>query len=326
MASALVKRLVSVIVVNRDGEEHLADCLESLERQSYRHIEVLVVDNGSSDSSEAMVRKFSCRWEPLGRNIGFAAANNEGARRARGEVLLFVNNDMRFDPALIERLAEPLLQDSTVFATDARQYDWTGEREVHLATTLQPLATAWAVFRHRGLLPRFDLHQAPSSTPCRVVQSSAANMAVNRQKFDALGGFDPRFPIGWEDTDICWRAWLRGWPTVYVPDAVCWHKVGMSAVSESGAWFRYRGTLGGRLLFTLKHLPLEDVLLAWSRTLLGLVTDLARMDLRASRHRAAVLSEFARYAPEAVRERRISYRASGRTPRRHLRDLSGVNL
>lgn len=316
--------LVSVIVINRNGEEHLAECLGSLERQTYRPIEILVVDNGSTDGSQTVVRQFGARWEPLGRNMGFARGNNEGARRARGDILLFVNNDMRFDPTLVGRLVKPLMRGNSVFATDARQFDWAGEREVHLATRLRRLSSAWAAVRGGSLLPRFDLDQFASTVPCRVLQASAANLAVSHEKFEALGGFDARFPIGWEDTDICWRAWLNGWSTIFVPDAVCWHKVGMSAVSRSGAWFRWRGALGGRLLFTMKHLPAEDFVLGWSMVVAALITDIARLDIERARHRAAVLHEFTRYIPATIKERRARYGASGLTPRRHLRFLCAL--
>jgi GT2 family glycosyltransferase len=316
--------LTSVVVINLNGSNYLPDCLSSLVSQTYPHLEILVADNGSIDDSAAVAARYPVRWEPLGRNYGFAAGNNLGAARAKGEIVVFVNNDMRFDPMFIEKLVEPFLNDPSVFSTDARQLDWNGEHQLHLASRLKPISLTAALGRGGGLLPRHDLEQLVVQSTCDVVQACAGNMAVRRAMFEELGGFDIGFPIGWEDTDICWQAWLRGWRTVFVPEAVCWHHVSMSSATAAGSSYRYRGALGGKILFAMKHLPAEDVALTGARVVAGVITELISGRPSSAWRRLRISAEFSRFAPAALRARRRVYAAAGTSPRRHLSRLSAI--
>lgn len=310
----------SVIVLNFNGAAHLPDCLDSLCAQRPDEVEIIVADNGSSDASEEIAARYPVRWHGLGRNHGFARGNNLAAGSASGDVLVFVNNDMRFEPDFLVRLIRPFQRRESLFATDARQLSWAGTRQVHGATSLARLPLASWVTR-AGLLPRHAVHQRAPAESVPVVQACAANMAVRRSMFEDLGGFDGRLPAGWEDTEICWRAWLRGWETIHVPEAVCHHRVGASSREGEGAEVRYRGSLGGRLLFSTKHLPWLDVLLAWGSALGGVPRDLLCGGWSAGRRRLRVLREFLGHVPAVLGERRDLYGGGGPSPRQHLRHL-----
>jgi GT2 family glycosyltransferase len=307
---------VSVIVLNWNGERFLEECLQSLERQDAEGIEVLVADNGSTDRSESIVSKTKARWVPLGMNHGFAKGNNLGAESACGDFLVFVNNDMRFAPDFVRRLVEPMVADPEIFATDARQRDWDDERDLHMATFVRrmPLAGRW-----RGRpLPLLDFAQRHAAEAVVVAQACAGNMAVRREMFSTLAGFDPRLPAGWEDTEICWRSALMGWRTVYVPGALCWHHVGGSSESSAGAQIRLRGTIGGKLLFSTKHLPIEHALLVCLLEAVGPVRELAALRPGRALTRARTVLSFAVLLPALLNERRELYRRLAGTPRGHL--------
>lgn len=99
--------LISVITVNRDGARFLPDLLDSLARQTWPRLEVLVVDNASSDGSAELVRR-RYPWARLvetGANLGFVGGNNAGFAAARGELLALINNDTVVAPDWLERLA-----------------------------------------------------------------------------------------------------------------------------------------------------------------------------------------------------------------------------
>src|ERR1700692_3511280 len=115
---------VSVIIVNWNGAEHLRVCLPSLASQSYKSLEIIVVDNRSSDASAAVANSFGARWLLLETNLGLAPALNRGAAIATGDLLLFVNNDMRFDPGFVAALVEPLQTEPEIFATHGMQFNW----------------------------------------------------------------------------------------------------------------------------------------------------------------------------------------------------------
>lgn len=316
--------LVSAIVLNFNGQDCLADCLSSLVGQSYRPLEVVVADNGSTDDSATIAGAFPVRWLPLASRLDFAHANNLAAQRTNGLVLIFLNNDMRFDPSFVEALVNPLIKDHDIFATDARQFDWSGINEIHAATRLR-IQSLRAVFSTSGsILPRLAIDQIASTATCEVVQACAANMAVRRTMFEQLGGFDRFMPAGLEDTDICWRAWLRGWKTLYVPGAVCWHHVGLASSTEVGNWLRYRGAVGGRLRFAAKHLPLEDALLLWALAFAATPREVVRRGWTGLKQRFSVLIETSRHLPSALVERRRMYTVAGVSPRRHIQRLCAI--
>lgn len=98
----------SVLIVNYNGKPYLEDLLRSLERQTHPSFEILVVDNGSTDGSAALVRQSfpQVRWIEAGENLGFAGGNNLGIREARGEYVALLNNDTVVDPRWLEALVE----------------------------------------------------------------------------------------------------------------------------------------------------------------------------------------------------------------------------
>lgn len=318
--------LVSAVMVNWNGAEHLRVALPSLKRQSYSPLEILVVDNGSSDDSEKVAAQSEIVWIGLPRNLGLAPACNEGARRARGDYLVFLNNDMRFAHDFIDHLVKPLVQDQRLFTTDARQFDWEGTKEIHQATRMRRRSAINSYLRP-GLLPLLDITQEPAGKPVMVSQACAAAMAVRRSMFEQLGGFDERLPVSWEDTEICWRAWLRGWPSVFVPEAVCWHRVGASATDNPrGARARFRGTVGGRLLFASKHLPSAYVLNTWVVSCLGVGKAIVTAQFGEALAKAKVITEYARLLPQLLAERRLLYGEAAVKPAAQLEQMLKIGI
>lgn len=309
--------LVSVIIANWNGAHHLRFCLPSLCAQSHKPLEIIVVDNGSADDSAAVTEEFCAQWLPLSTNLGLAPALNQGARIAEGKFLLFVNNDMRFDPGFVTALLEPLLGDDRVFASDGMQYDWNGTKTVHLATRLTkwpPPATASVEF-----VPSLFFYPQPLAQPTPVFMGSAACMLVRKSAFVKFGGFDDRLPLGYEDVEICWRAGTLGWKIIYVPSAICWHHVGASGRSLEGARFNFRGILMGRLLLATKLLPLRYAFITWIVSAAGLLKDLGRRRWPFAKDRIGVLFEFAVLFPRLLREKSALFRAAGITPEEQLR-------
>jgi len=316
--------LVSIVIVNWNGSHHLRIALPSLSQQSYSPLEVLVVDNGSSDESRQSVEAAQATWIGLPRNIGLAAACNEGSRRARGNYLVFLNNDMRFPRDFISFLTKALIEDENAFATDARQLNWDGTEEIHLATRLRKRTLIGSYLRP-GFLPLLDSIQEPSFDPVPVFQACSAAMAVRRNKFESLNGFDERLPVSWEDTEICWRAWLRGWPTLFVPEAVCWHRVGGSVRDNpGGAEARFRGIVGGRILFASKHLPFSYALHTWLVSFLGIVKDMLGTHFHGASTKMKVMAEYVRALPNLLRERHRLYHSAAITPSGHLHRMLGI--
>jgi GT2 family glycosyltransferase len=302
---------VTAVVANWNGAEDLQECLPTLLSQSYRPLETIVVDNASRDGSAAVAQSFGVRWLGLDRNRGLAGALNQGAEAASGEFVLFLNNDMRFHEKFVERMVAEIVGDPSIFSVDALQYDWEGVNKVHLATSLT--LTCGEKFDD-ALVPGLFIRQRDHSTATPVLMSSAANMLARKSMFRELGGFDERLPIGYEDVELCWRAWIRGWKSVYVPAAICWHRVAWSARSTEGVGIRYRGTVSGRLLTSTKLLPFKYALKTWWFTLAGLARDIVLLRWRRALIRFRALADCVQYLPTLLHERRQLFSTHAPSP------------
>jgi GT2 family glycosyltransferase len=310
------KPKVSVIIVNWNGAKHLRLCLPSLTSQSFKSLEIIVVDNRSSDDSAEVTKSHSARWLLLEQNIGLAPALNRGAAIATGDLLLFVNNDMRFDREFVSELVTALERDREIFATDGMQFNWDGTVRGHLAARLTnvPLRRDSSA----ELVPGLYFYQQEKFVQSQVFMASAACMMVRRVLFERLGGFDDRLPLGYEDVEVCWRAWVHGWKTVYVPSAICWHRVGSSVSSVEGARFAFRGVLKGRLLLATKLLPIRYALRTWFISTAGLAKDISRLRWKFVTDRIAVLLHMAGLVLQLLREKRALFRNARISPEEQL--------
>jgi GT2 family glycosyltransferase len=280
---------VAVVVGNYRGEGLLPDCLASLESQSLVPREVLVVDGSSPDRSVEVAESLGARV--LRReNRGLGHLYNEGARATSAELVLLLNNDVALDERCLELLVNALDADESLFAADPRQVDWEGERDVKARTTLARGRLL------REYIPSLHLDdRVPSSETVPTVSAHGAAMLVRREPMLALGGFDETFFLEWEDLDLCWRAWLRGHGSVYVPDAWLRHRVG-GATASSDLTSRLSSSHHNLLRFALKCLPAGQA----ARVLAG---ELLRLPAH-PRLIAPALARVARELPEILRARR----------------------
>jgi N-acetylglucosaminyl-diphospho-decaprenol L-rhamnosyltransferase len=280
---------VAVVIGNYRGEELLGDCLASVQRQSLPPREVLVVDGASPDRSVEVAEALGTRV--LRReNRGLGYLYNEGARAASSDLVLLLNNDVALDEHCLELLAGALAADESLFAADPRQVEWTGERDVKARTTL---ARGRLLREYIPSLHLDDLVASSETVP--TVSAHGAAMLVRRRLMLELGGFDETFFMEWEDLDLCWRAWLRGHGSVYVPAASLRHRVG-AATSPGDLTRRLSSSHHNLMRFALKCLPAG----AAARVLAG---ELLRLPAH-PRLIAPALVRVARELPEIARQRR----------------------
>jgi len=209
----------SVIVLNYNGRAWLEPCLGALTTQSGApSFEVLLVDNGSSDGSIgfAASRFPSLRIVDNERNLGFAAGNNAAARAARGEILVFLNNDTvpasdwlaRLNFAMLDLPGRALVTSRLVFLDRPETIDSAGDGY---------LRAGGAFKRGHGA------DAAAYAASCEVFGACGAAFAIERQLFERLGGFDDDFFMVYEDVDLSYRARLAGHTCWYAADAVVRH-------------------------------------------------------------------------------------------------------
>ncbi len=220
--------MISVVIVTYDGWPLLRECLRSLQHQSRRPAEVIVVDNGSHDGTrDHLLSQFpDVTLVAAGRNLGFAAGNNLGIARARGGLVVLLNNDTVAEPEFLARLVDPFDRDPRLGSV-ASTMVFSSAPDIIASAGIDVFDNGLALDRGLGL-PR---EACPVEMP--VFGASAGAAAYRRAALDDAGLFPESFFMYLEDVDLAWRLRLRGWDTVHAPAAVVRHDYSASAVEGS---------------------------------------------------------------------------------------------
>ena len=202
---------VSIITVNFNGIRFLEYFFESIKNLHYDNIELIFVDNASTDGSVDYVRQ---NWADIKVidskiNLGFSIANNIAAERASGEYLFFLNNDTKVHPDAILELVKRMSENSALGICGCTMMSYDG-----------------SVFFHTGI--GVDILGFPIASSVAFYAEGSALM-IRRQLFKEVGEFDPEYFMFHEDVDLAWRVWLSGHRVIAIADAVVYHYTGASA-------------------------------------------------------------------------------------------------
>jgi GT2 family glycosyltransferase len=207
----------SIIIVSYNSSAYLRACLDSVCQQLTSLDEVIVVDNASSDGSADLVRSHYPAVKLIrAANSGYAGGNNLGAASAAGRYLVFLNPDTLLEADALDALIAPIVGDHAIaLSTACLVFMDAPERINACGNTVHYTGLAYC----RGLGQSRDAYNNSS-----VVDSvSGAAFAIRRSVFEQLGGFDTRFFMYVEDTDLSLRARLAGYRCWYAADAVIRH-------------------------------------------------------------------------------------------------------
>jgi len=249
--------LVSIIVVNYNGNKLLINCLRSILSTKYPNFEVILVDNGSIDKSmEVAQRIFGNDNRVLfiknQNNLGFGEGNNVGVRKSRGSYIVFLNNDIEVDPQWLNELLDAVNRQENVGAaqckllslTDKKKFDSAGD----YITTL-----GFPFMRGKG---EKDLGQFDKIDD--IFSARGAAMIIKRNLFESAGGFDPLYFIQYEDMDLSWRIHLQGYRIIFVPKSVVFHADRASTSKMKSSEFMFNGWKG-HLLTLLKNYDAKNL-------------------------------------------------------------------
>ncbi|HET8760122.1 MAG TPA: glycosyltransferase family 2 protein [Nitrospiria bacterium] len=218
--------LASVIVVNWNGESYLAECVDSLLAQTYPRLEIIVVDNGSTDGSVRLLTKrygAKIRLVLSPANLGFTGGNNLGMAAAGGAYVLLLNNDAVADPEWVHALVRDAEADSRIGMCASKIVSYDDPSVIDSAGLL--LARD-GLARGRGRLAR---DESRFSRPEDVLMPSGCAGLYRRAMLDEVGVFDERFFMYCDDVDLGLRGRVAGWRCRYVPSAVVRHRYSLSA-------------------------------------------------------------------------------------------------
>lgn len=247
---------VSAVVVSYDARDLLLECLASVAVAVAAidgGAEILVVDNGSRDGAPQAVRdRFpDVRLLELGANHGFAAAVSAGQAATAGEWLLLLNNDATIEPRAIRALLDAAVGQADVGSLAAQMRFARGGAINSAGIGIDRLGVAFD--RHIG-----EPAAATEASVTDVFGASAGAALVRRAMLEDIGGFDDSFFMYLDDVDVAWRARMRGWRCLYVPEAVVHHH--HSASSVHGSAFKHYLVGRNRVRLLAKHAPVRHLL------------------------------------------------------------------
>lgn len=248
--------LVSVIVLNFNGKQFLDECITSLKAQTFQDFELLMVDNASKDGSATHLREhYEGQFKIIvnAENLGFAEGNNVAIRQAKGQLIVFLNNDTRVEPEWLEALvrAAEAHPEAGMFASQIRSY-----AEPETLDTIGIIIYPDGMSRGLGRLEPADRYAEARE----VFAPSGCSAMYRKQVLDEIGTFDGDFFAYCEDMDLGMRARLAGWSCRYVPTSRVYHHYSGTA----GKYSTFKAFLVERnhLWLLIKLFPKRMILLS----------------------------------------------------------------
>lgn len=201
----------SIIIPNWDGKKLLEKNFLKVLTSVGKDTEIIVVDNGSTDGSLDYLQEMVLKNPPLrivrfNQNYGFAYACNEGVKKTRGDIVVLLNNDVIPTKGFLRPLVNDF-SDPSVFAVSFNEPQFS-----------------WA----KGIFENGFLKHVPGPKSKKTHSSfwaSGGSAAFRKRIWQELGGFDPLYyPFYWEDIDLCYRAWKRGYQILWEPRSIVHHQ------------------------------------------------------------------------------------------------------
>jgi GT2 family glycosyltransferase len=248
---------VSVAVINYNTRDHLRACLASVVPE--HPAEVIVVDNASTDGSAEMV---PCEFPDVTLiaredNPGYGAAANRAIAASSGDVVLLLNSDTRILPGALTDIVDYAERNPAAAIVGPRLlnqdgsfqrscFPWPGAGAALFEEIVgSSRITGIPVLRERFW--RTWSHDRPRKVPWVL----GAALAIRREAFEAVGGFDPSFFMYFEETDLCKRLWQAGWEVHFSPEAEIVHVGGASTTQQRATM--YAQLYVSMLRFVEKH-------------------------------------------------------------------------
>jgi hypothetical protein len=241
---------VSVIVLNWNGKHLLSECLTALAHQTFEDFEVLLVDNGSTDDSVAFAQKHfpNVRLCALKENLGFTGGNNFGFREARGRYIALLNNDTAVTPGWLEALVKALESHPEVGFCASKLVFYDDHNCIDTAGDYFSIAGAGSKIGH---LDRADKREY--TEPSFVFGACAGAAIYRKNMLDEIGLLDDDFFLSFEDADLSFRAQLKGYRCLYVPEALVYHKV-HATIQKNSPFYVYYGHRNLEFVY-VKNMP-----------------------------------------------------------------------
>ena len=228
--------IVSVIIPHYNNSKILIECINSLTKSTFKNIEIIVVDNASSDSScDEVINNFpDVIIKKSEVNLGYAGGCNVGAQIAKGKYLLFLNNDTIISEYCIEKLVSKLEQNSKISSVQPKiinidnqsYFEYAGASGGFIDYLVFP-------FTRGRIFDTIEKDNKQYDSPIKIFWASGAGFLTRKDVFEKVSGFDNDLFAHMEEIDYHWKCHLINCEVWVNPEAVLYHHGGKTLPMDS---------------------------------------------------------------------------------------------
>lgn len=253
--------MISVVIPNYNGLEHLKTCLESLKKQTYGDFKIILCDNGSKDDSVNFTKSQfpDSAVIEIGYNSGFAKAVNEGIKYSlknlSSEYIFLLNNDIELTPDFFETALKTFGEHSDASTLAVKMLNYFTRDVIDDCGDFIKAGGGSPLARGHG-----ERDSGQYNKPEYIFGACAGAAFYKKELFEQIGHFDETFFAYYEDIDLSFRAQLAGFKCFYEPKCVCYHKRGgTSSIATHG--FQTEMCEKNLVLIRIKNYPLSTYIL-----------------------------------------------------------------
>lgn len=257
--------MVSIVIPNYNGINFLANCLQSLQKQSFEEFETIVVDNGSFDESTLYIKENfpEVILVELDKNYGFSKAVNEGIRKSVSKYVILLNNDTTVDQKFVEELVKVMEESKEIFSCQAKMLQMYDADCIDDAGDYY-CSLGWAFARGKG--KPSVLYQEDAN----IFAACAGAGIYRREVFEQIGYFDEAHFAYLEDIDIGYRARIHGFKNKYAAKSIVYHA---GSASSGSRYNEFKVELASRnsIYLIYKNMPYLQIFLNLPLLLIGFI-------------------------------------------------------
>ena len=248
MTAKQLSPLVSVVIVNWNGLDDTKECLGYLKEQTYKNIEVIVVDNGSSDGSAEYLKNLrDTKLVQNPKNLGFTGGHIAGYQASSGDYVLLLNNDAIMDKDYIKQAVDTMLEDESIGALGGRAYLWDDDNKLFDRTNDFYAYQNVNSITAEGIFTKHDLGVKQS-----VNAVSGSCVMVSKSVTEQVGYLHEPFFAYFEESDLFARMKRAGYKIIYQPSLAIWHANAKTTNKKSPTFFYYM-IMRNRFRFAIRN-------------------------------------------------------------------------
>ncbi|WP_069131269.1 glycosyltransferase family 2 protein [Rhodohalobacter halophilus] len=237
----------SIIIVTWNALHHLKRFLPQVAKTDYPNFEIIIADNASDDGSVEWVKQQfpEVRVATFDRNYGYCGGNNRASKEAKGDILIFLNNDAYPDPhwlagleSIFQKKEVGVVQPKILSVEQPDYFEYAGAAGGFLDKMGYP-------FCRGRIFDYVEKDEGQYNTPSEIFWASGAALAIRKTLFERLGGFDEDFEFHMEEIDLCWQVHKSGYTVMYQPESIVYHLGGGSLPmgNPRKVYYNYRNNL-----------------------------------------------------------------------------------